>query len=251
VGDYPQLDPKLTEKQEEKKSFIRKVPGFRSGKWYKSVLAVCMYCILLLAFIVAISPSPSTDTANNGEQDVVSTDTNTSSTGVDNKPGTQDINLDTKESPELKEPTPEPESNNSSVSQSQSAETDYSFEETAYVRAITEQSRQWGNTLTKLGEYLQAPQYADQNWVINVATQLATMRTLAEEARNLDPPPKFKEVHSQYLLACESYEKCSHLLANGIDNFDVDKINQAAEQMFKGNEHIQNATRLMQTINSY
>ncbi len=42
----------------EKKSFIRKIPGFRSGKWWKMILATIGYFFIVIFILALISPSP-------------------------------------------------------------------------------------------------------------------------------------------------------------------------------------------------
>jgi hypothetical protein len=44
-------------KPEEKKSFIRKIPGFRSGKPWKMVLATIFYVFIILIVLALIVPS--------------------------------------------------------------------------------------------------------------------------------------------------------------------------------------------------
>jgi len=46
---------------EQKKSFIQKVPGFRSGKWWKKFVASIGYLLILLIIIGSLLPGPSVE----------------------------------------------------------------------------------------------------------------------------------------------------------------------------------------------
>jgi hypothetical protein len=48
----------------ESKSFIRKIPGFRSGKWWKMLLAILGYGFIILLILGAISPDTSPSISN-------------------------------------------------------------------------------------------------------------------------------------------------------------------------------------------
>lgn len=116
-------------------------------------------------------------------------------------------------------------------------------EEETYRDSIVEISAIYINTLSQLGEQLTAAGnditlMIDDDWKLEVATSLALLLFAGEEARSLDPPERFEDLHEHWLNAAAHYDLVAEYLADGIDEFDIDKINSANEQMGAGEEDI-------------
>ena len=88
----------------------------------------------------------------------------------------------------------------------------------------------------------------DSDWKIDMAVVLVTMKSLNEEVRALDPPGRFVDVHSHLLDAVEHYDRFITLFTTGVDTLDVNKINQAGEELLLGNAAIGQATEKIKKI---
>jgi hypothetical protein len=117
--------------------------------------------------------------------------------------------------------------------------------EQAYASAVAEQATTLAGVLTKLGDLLQNYQLGDDEWAINVATQLAVIRLVYDEAMAMSPPSSMAEIHSKYTQGLTHYNTMTELLAQGIDALDTDLVEQAATEMNIGTVYITEATNLM------
>ena len=85
----------------------------------------------------------------------------------------------------------------------------------------------------------------DDEWTFDVATQLAKIRLVYNEAMAMSPPSSMTEIHSKYTQGLEHYNTMTELLAQGIDELDADLIEQATTEMYIGQDYIDEATDLM------
>lgn len=67
-------------------------------------------------------------------------------------------------------------------------------------------------------------------WRIDVATQFALLQIARDDVRKITPPDSLSGFHSQLVAALSKSVDATTLIANGIDNFDVDLIDQGATQ---------------------
>jgi len=126
-----------------------------------------------------------------------------------------------------------------------------SAKETAYRLAIIKQSSQWGTAFTEFGTLMQNPQFFNDEWTIKVATQIAIMRTLVDEARELKAPDKFTEVHSEYMKGIEDFSWMADNLPKAIDDLDTQAIEKCTEKMQSGTAYIGQATKLINALNQH
>ncbi|WP_420629533.1 hypothetical protein [Candidatus Leptofilum sp.] len=116
-------------------------------------------------------------------------------------------------------------------------------EEEAYIDAILDIASVYGEALNILGVQLSAAGadvslMFDDDWKIEVVTALAFLLFAGDEVRSLEAPERFETLHEHWLNAAEHYDLVAELLAEGIDEFDTDKINRANEEMSAGQEDI-------------
>jgi hypothetical protein len=91
-----------------------------------------------------------------------------------------------------------------------------------------------GTSLGELGKLLQKPQLTDNNWKIDVAVQLATIRKGHETIKGAEPvPPEAQELHTAIVDATTDCDAMTYALTEGLDKLNASKL--------------QDATRLMQS----
>ncbi len=78
--------------------------------------------------------------------------------------------------------------------------------ERAYVRGIVDHARRTTAVLERLKTLSAEPRLFDAAWERDVSREIATVRSLVQEAREMDPPDAFTDAHARYLGAMDSLE---------------------------------------------
>lgn len=86
----------------------------------------------------------------------------------------------------------------------------------------------------------------DDNWIIDVATQIALLDGVITEVRNIEAPSQLDDVHSLILEAMNEYEFVVDNFPSAIDNMDVNLINECNTAITNATGHITEATSLLQ-----
>lgn len=82
----------------------------------------------------------------------------------------------------------------------------------------------------------------NEDWRISMAFDMAIVKVQGEAYRKLVPPTRFSSLHSDVMNATKRMDKALDLIASGIDNLDVSKINQANQEITAANKLIESAT---------
>lgn len=117
----------------------------------------------------------------------------------------------------------------------------------AYRAAISENALSIGEAMNNLGEASQRFELTDE-WILEMAMQMAIINFYAEEARKIETPEKFKEPHNLYLQAMDKYTESMEKLSYGIDNIDSNIIELAGTLMDEGSELIKQAAEKLSKI---
>jgi hypothetical protein len=150
--------------------------------------------------------------------------------------------------------TPEPSKTPSSTNTPEPTSTpEFTSAEETYKADVVEITAQYADAFTDFSELATAAGedsslLADDDWKLEMVVVLVTMRSLNEEVRALDPPGRFADVHDDLLDAVEHYDQFITLFTTGVDTLDVEKINQAGEELLLGNEAIGEATEKIKEI---
>ena len=79
---------------------------------------------------------------------------------------------------------------------------------------------QWGALMT-------APRLNDATWKLDAAAQLAIWKAAYTEAKAMQPPAQWAEIHARYVQALQQLASASDDYAQGLDDMDADQIKQA------------------------
>ncbi|MEA2595446.1 MAG: hypothetical protein QOF01_1915, partial [Thermomicrobiales bacterium] len=124
----------------------------------------------------------------------------------------------------------------------------FSGKEQRYMLATLEITDTVGNALERLSDLtsdVTVLDFVDDDWILDVATQLAIIKVSSEEIQKLTPPPAFESIHGLLVQALELYAQSADNLALGIDNLDAGLINQAVSEMDQGRALVEQATTEM------
>lgn len=87
------------------------------------------------------------------------------------------------------------------------------------------------NAMLQVGQLMQSPDIADIGWQIDVAVQFVAMRNAHEELLGITPPAIMGDVHAQILSGSRDCYDSTEFATQGIDDFNVAKLQLAAELM--------------------
>lgn len=120
-------------------------------------------------------------------------------------------------------------------------------EETAYANEMVDLSGKLADSLDALGMALGDFDYSEES-IMALAAAIVDLRLIIDEARAMSAPPKFAEPHSMFLQACDKYDQVTDLLTEGIDEYDVEKLEAATDLMNEATEIINDATDKLDDI---
>lgn len=83
---------------------------------------------------------------------------------------------------------------------------------------------------------------------MNVVVQMALVKTGYVRAKELKPSARFAPTHKEFLEAMRLYDKAMDTFADGVDNQDAGRIEEAAELMQKGAERLAAATAELEEL---
>lgn len=144
----------------------------------------------------------------------------------------------------------EKETAKGNTSKSISTEFKFTEEESLYISKLTEQTELWSKTLETLNMMLKAADVGNEEWRTMVSVVIKVMQGLSSEAKKLDPPGALKDVHDLYLEGVEDLEWVAYNLPKGIDNLDIDIVNECAVRMKRSSIPFDQATKRMIEINN-
>jgi hypothetical protein len=124
-------------------------------------------------------------------------------------------------------------------------------EELEYGAEILRQTRTMADSLARfaaLTEDADATSFLSEEWLVAVAVELVIWQQTYQDALSLNPPPRFAAAHAKYLEGMGYISQSADAFAYGVDNFDVDSIEQAAVLMSLGNAAIQEATEEIRAV---
>ena len=101
------------------------------------------------------------------------------------------------------------------------------------------------NTFTEL---IQEPKFLDAAWKLKVDVELATWEVAFDEAMDMEVPPLFKQVHTNYTEALSAYSLAADAFARGIDSLNADSLQEAKKLMETGGAAIRNAATELEAI---
>ena len=104
-------------------------------------------------------------------------------------------------------------------------------EEQVYLETMIGLNELSADVSYEIGILLENPQIFDDDWRFEVALQLSMVRILYEEAEAIEPPSSLSPYHTKYVQSLYRYDKSCDLLVQGIDELDLDILEEAIEEI--------------------
>lgn len=102
-----------------------------------------------------------------------------------------------------------------------------------FITDATEKINTITNATIELSEYLSNPQLNNEDWIIGVAIQAASIQVAHEELTEMDVPPEMTEIHEATLNGTKDCSIAMDYLLAGIDNISQDDTLKASEYMVR------------------
>lgn len=120
--------------------------------------------------------------------------------------------------------------------------------EAAYIKRMLEITEPVADALGRFSELNRNPQIGNDSWTIQVAAQLVVMRQAYQDFQELAAPPRFADIHALWLDGLRLLDESTYLYTAGLDNLDVDLLEQSIEKVLEANEKIREATALVEAL---
>jgi hypothetical protein len=117
--------------------------------------------------------------------------------------------------------------------------------EQSYMITIENRTSIIDQALDAIRELMANPQIGDAQWTFNVAVQLALIQAVYDEAIAIDPPSSMAHIRDKYVQAMEHYETATQQIKQGIDEVNVNLIEQAIVEMNTGSQLLVEAIELL------
>jgi hypothetical protein len=95
-----------------------------------------------------------------------------------------------------------------------------------------------------MDQALADPAIEDPDWITSITLAMEDITTLCDEACNIVPPDSMADVHIINLEAIASLNDAMGILAEGIDENDIDVVNQASTEMWLAAEIMAEVTEV-------
>jgi len=83
-----------------------------------------------------------------------------------------------------------------------------------------------------LDQMLATPEIDDTDWITTINLAMEDITTLCDEACQIVPPESMEDVHIINLEAIAGLDNAMYILVEGIDEQDIDLVNQATTEMW-------------------
>ncbi len=131
-----------------------------------------------------------------------------------------------------------------STPESASAPDTRAADRATYTRATMEQTTMLAQALNEISVLMDHPTFTDE-WKINVAVQLATIRYAHQHLLAIQAPADMQDVHSSLTNATSDCDASTDHIARGLDTLDVGEINEATRLIQSCTRGIQRTTDLL------
>ena len=120
--------------------------------------------------------------------------------------------------------------------------------EQAYAEEVAEDAQAVSEAIQSVGRDIQDWPFSDEE-VLTIAGNMATVRTISDKYKNMDPPSeRFAPVHRKLQNSLAAYTKAMRRLAYGVDHLDAEAIEEAAALMTDGTRLVAKAGKMMNDL---
>jgi alkylation response protein AidB-like acyl-CoA dehydrogenase len=102
--------------------------------------------------------------------------------------------------------------------------------------------------LSEMGDLFQNPRFGNDEWTLQVAARFVTIQFAHKALSEMqDVPEVMRPMHTKLLEGTTACDRATREATEGLDAFNVAKIEDATESLNKCTEKVQEATALLPT----
>ena len=139
-----------------------------------------------------------------------------------------------------------PVQGNSQRSMASAQPAELSTEEAMYVGRATAWTTMSSESLSTVSALSANPQFGVLTWENDVLAETGLWSALNEDVQRADVPDRFQETHQHIEAAFEALNQSGVHLRAGVENYDVNEINVAAQYLTDFNREIELATAALE-----
>ena len=103
---------------------------------------------------------------------------------------------------------------------------------------IQQESRDVGASLRTFSVLAETPRIGDDDWTLQLATQLAIWKTTYEDAQKLQAPDEWRGWNQRYIAVLSRSDRAAGEFASGIDQRNADLIYEAGAEIQQAGQEL-------------
>lgn len=101
----------------------------------------------------------------------------------------------------------------------------------SYLEFLDSYNREFVASMERIARLVQNPQLRNDAWADDVAREIALIRHLEDEARDVTPPEEFSEAHQHWVTGMDEYRKAIDSTASALDNVSPNQLADAISSL--------------------
>lgn len=95
-----------------------------------------------------------------------------------------------------------------------------------YLSFLDSYNKEFVASMERVAELVSSPQLQDDQWADDVAQEIALIRHLEEEARDVTPPEDLQPAHDHWLTGMSEYRRAVDTTASALDNASISELGE-------------------------
>jgi hypothetical protein len=114
-----------------------------------------------------------------------------------------------------------------------------------YALAMADHGSRVVAAMSEASNLMENAQIGNDEWIQDLATQLARIRLLYDEALEMEPPSSMVDIHYKYIQAMSHIDTCTDFITEGIDTLNVNLLDQAKSESDMAMEYMGQAADML------
>ncbi len=106
----------------------------------------------------------------------------------------------------------------------------------SYLEFLESYHREFASAMERVAALVQRPQLQDDDWADDLAHEIAVIRHLESEARDVTPPEEFQQAHDHWVQGMGEYRQAIDSTASAIDNLSPTQLGEAVGSLSRATQ---------------
>jgi hypothetical protein len=95
-----------------------------------------------------------------------------------------------------------------------------------YLAFLDSYNREFARSMERVANLVSSPQLQNDEWANEVATEIALIRHIENEARHATPPEELSPAHEHWVSGMEDYRRAIDTAASALDNASISELGE-------------------------